>query len=522
MAAIAVLWAAVYLPGLGSTELKGEEARRILPGRNMIMTGDWVVPAVGGRPYSRKPPLINWLVAGSFLATGVQNEWTARIPSVLAVLALGIGIVGFGARWMGVPAAAAAAVFALTNLALMEKGRLAEIEPLYVALSGLAFAAWSACWMLGRSPWLTYSLPWLFLGLAMLAKGPVHLLFFYAPVTATLGFSRRLRELASLPHLAGIALMLAVSLPWASLNKNRLAGALPESEQPDAIWLNQFTSRLDFAGFDLADWIATPFESALNFAPWVFLLGVLWWRAARRDWAGDGGRMVWIWMRGTAWGSALSFLAVALVPGALARYTHPAIVPAALLTAVLLARTVPPESHVFAVWRTANRWLLYPVAALGILVLFVPGSLAEIDRLAAVAAVAIALAGLFRLRWHLFASGALMAAIVFLYCAAAIPQMRAREDIRPVGRAFADMLPPGARLCVINPGIQPFLFYLDVPYAVVDRASRIPDGTTHALLSREVLGKVRGVARFEQFGFERVGEIREKRGDDYLMLKATR
>ena len=78
------LWAAIYLPGLGSTELKGEEGRRALPGITMLETGNWVVPYVGGRPFLRKPPLVNWLIAGSIKITGARNEWAVRLPSVLA------------------------------------------------------------------------------------------------------------------------------------------------------------------------------------------------------------------------------------------------------------------------------------------------------------------------------------------------------------------------------------------------------------------------------------------------------
>src|SRR6266496_3247155 len=71
-----LVWAAIYLPALGSLWIKGEEAVRI------IKTGDYIVPKVGSEPYLRKPPLINWLVAGSFKIFGQRNEWKARLPSV--------------------------------------------------------------------------------------------------------------------------------------------------------------------------------------------------------------------------------------------------------------------------------------------------------------------------------------------------------------------------------------------------------------------------------------------------------
>ena len=65
-----MVWAAIYLPALGSLEIKGEEGRRILPAVGMLESGNYMVPRVGSDPYLRKPPLINWLVAASFKIFG--------------------------------------------------------------------------------------------------------------------------------------------------------------------------------------------------------------------------------------------------------------------------------------------------------------------------------------------------------------------------------------------------------------------------------------------------------------------
>ena len=77
---VTLVWGAIYLPRLGSLELKSEEGRRVLPAVTMLQTGNYIVPKVGSEPYLRKPPLVNWLVAGSFKIFGARNEWTARLP----------------------------------------------------------------------------------------------------------------------------------------------------------------------------------------------------------------------------------------------------------------------------------------------------------------------------------------------------------------------------------------------------------------------------------------------------------
>ena len=90
---VTAVWATIYLPALGSLEIKGEEGRRILPAVAMLESGNYVVPRVGSAAYFSKPPLINWVVAASFEIFGQRNEWTARLPSAVCVLAVAVAFV---------------------------------------------------------------------------------------------------------------------------------------------------------------------------------------------------------------------------------------------------------------------------------------------------------------------------------------------------------------------------------------------------------------------------------------------
>src|SRR6266480_794527 len=134
IALIVLVWAVIYLPALGSIAIKGEEGRRILPAIRMLETGNYIVPQVGSTPYFRKPPLINWLVAASFKIFGVRNEWTARLPSAIAVLAVAIAFVTVARASLGARGSIVAALIWMTNIGMIEKGRLIEIEALYVSL----------------------------------------------------------------------------------------------------------------------------------------------------------------------------------------------------------------------------------------------------------------------------------------------------------------------------------------------------------------------------------------------------
>src|SRR5207237_4785681 len=101
---------------------KGEEGRRILPAVRMLETGNYIVPQVGSNPYFRKPPLVNWLVAASFKIFGVRNEWTARLPSALLVLAVAIAFVTVARDSLGPRGSTVAALIWLTNLGNIDTG----------------------------------------------------------------------------------------------------------------------------------------------------------------------------------------------------------------------------------------------------------------------------------------------------------------------------------------------------------------------------------------------------------------
>ena len=205
---VLLVWAVIYLPALGSIAIKGEEGRRILPAIGMLQTGNYIVPEVGGNPYFRKPPLVNWLVAASFRIFGVRNEWTARLPSAVVVLAVAVAFVTVARTSLGPGGSIVAALIWMTNIGMMEKGRLIEIEALYVSLCGLAIIFWLSFFVQRKSPWLIWVPAFIFLGLGLLAKGPTHLIFFYAIVFAVAWHMKEWRLLIHPAHFAGLAIML--------------------------------------------------------------------------------------------------------------------------------------------------------------------------------------------------------------------------------------------------------------------------------------------------------------------------
>ncbi len=68
--------------------------------RNMIDSGDWVIPHLDGVAYIEKAPLPYWLIAICYLILGV-HDWVARIPTALAAVLLCFATARYGAWAFG-------------------------------------------------------------------------------------------------------------------------------------------------------------------------------------------------------------------------------------------------------------------------------------------------------------------------------------------------------------------------------------------------------------------------------------
>ena len=421
--AIAIgLWAAIYLPGLGSIEIKGEEIRRIMPGVNMLQTGDWIVPQFNGQPYLRKPPLVNWAIALSVKSLGVRNEWSVRLPSVLAMLAMALVMLMACGPWLGTNAALAAVLIALTSAGLLEKGRLAEIEAIYIALFGMAFSCWLGWTAVGRSRWLVWPVTGLLLGLGLLAKGPPHLAFFYAIAGFIAWRSRRGKAteagvdsmnggLASWAHLCGIAVMAGVFALWCVpyMRETFALGA-------GGVWARQMGQRV--GGGNPSTVFVNLRNSIANFLPWALALPLFWRRAtlARLE---VRERLL---IEAARWPIVICAFALMLVPGMLPRYTLPLIIPYALLLALLLKAELKNEV----------------------------------------------------LRWPL-AAACLAGAGMLAYGLCFAPRVTAQGFARNFAAQINAVKPAGSPIYIFDPSVQPEVFYIRGELLFRDTVKSLPD-----------------------------------------------
>jgi 4-amino-4-deoxy-L-arabinose transferase-like glycosyltransferase len=70
--------------GLGARSLWGSEDRWAEISRNILKSGDWFHPAINGQVYFDKPLFSYWWIVASEWLTGTLDEFTIRLPSLMA------------------------------------------------------------------------------------------------------------------------------------------------------------------------------------------------------------------------------------------------------------------------------------------------------------------------------------------------------------------------------------------------------------------------------------------------------
>jgi hypothetical protein len=161
------------LPGLGAQNVwSRDEARPALVAKEMLATGQWAVPHIGGRIYTAKPPLFPAIVA--LVSPRRVSEWSLRTPSaVAAALTVAMTYV-LGSHLMGSAAGVTAAAILASSVTFYHWARTGRMEMLLVLF--ITLGCWSlVCWLeTGRARHAGLLGVWI--GLGILTKGPMALL----------------------------------------------------------------------------------------------------------------------------------------------------------------------------------------------------------------------------------------------------------------------------------------------------------------------------------------------------------
>lgn len=146
-----------------------DEPRFALVARDMVATGDWLLPRVGGEAYADKPPLFFWL-----LASGIEATHSLRIafllPSFLAAFGCVALVYDLGRRLWNREAGLAGAVALLFTVQFVWQARQAQIDATLCFWTTLSLYGLLRHLLLGPS-WRWYAIGWAAAGLGVITKG---------------------------------------------------------------------------------------------------------------------------------------------------------------------------------------------------------------------------------------------------------------------------------------------------------------------------------------------------------------
>ncbi|HQP31049.1 MAG TPA: glycosyltransferase family 39 protein [Deltaproteobacteria bacterium] len=207
--------AGVLLYGLGNLPyLETSEARYAEIAREMAVSGDWVTPRLTFIKHFDKPPLTYWVTAAAFKLLGL-NDFSGRLPLVIAAL----GILWFTWRLARLlfpeerPTAALSVTVLFSSLLFLALSRSLTTD-LYLALSTAGAVSYLFRWFYHDRQTRDALLSALFLGLGLLTKGHVILVFFLLPWLPAAFSHRQARPIKVLDICVFMLVPLLLFLPW--------------------------------------------------------------------------------------------------------------------------------------------------------------------------------------------------------------------------------------------------------------------------------------------------------------------
>lgn len=275
---MAALVLAVGIDNMQRPLANPDEGRYSEISREMALSGDWVTPRLNGIKYFEKPPLQYWASAVAFKVFG-EGEFTARMYTALSGL-LCLLCVGYTARRLGT------VEFALTSVGVL------LASPYFLAMGGIVtldmgLTAWTTlavCAFLlahagperERRRWMLVA--WGGMGLAILSKGligivfPSAAIFFHCLVNRDWGLLKRLE------WLRGLALFFAITVPW------HLAVSIANPEFAHFYFVHEHFERFLSKAHrrEEAWWFFWPILFG-GFLPWALMLIPAAWSGWRED-----------------------------------------------------------------------------------------------------------------------------------------------------------------------------------------------------------------------------------------------
>jgi 4-amino-4-deoxy-L-arabinose transferase-like glycosyltransferase len=199
---------------LGGLPLTGaDEPRYARIAEEMYQQGNWVTPLLEGLPWLEKPPLYYWITI-PFIALLGNGEMAARLGPALSGLLTAAAIFWLGARlWNRLTGLIGASII-LTCVGLAGFARGASTDIPMTACLTAALSILMAAAVERKFAFWKIAVTYIFLGLAILGKGPVAIGLAGGICLIFWFFDERGGSFRGWHVSAGLAITMAVVAPW--------------------------------------------------------------------------------------------------------------------------------------------------------------------------------------------------------------------------------------------------------------------------------------------------------------------
>jgi len=196
------------LPFIGA-----DEPRYARIAEEMSSAGRWVTPLLEGYPWLEKPPLYYWLTIPCYRIFGA-GETIARLAPALCALLAAACVFWLGSRLWSRPAGVLGGLVLLTSIGFCGFGRSASPDMPFTVCLTAALSLLAVAVIKGDLAWWRTLCAYVFLGLAVLAKGPVALALGAGILVLFWVADEQGGSLGRMRVAAGTAVAAAVAIPW--------------------------------------------------------------------------------------------------------------------------------------------------------------------------------------------------------------------------------------------------------------------------------------------------------------------
>lgn len=281
-----ILFFPAFTINLADEPIGEDEAIRALVAFEMHKSGDYITPKMGGEYYLRKPPLYNWLIAGSYELFGNYSEMALRFPMILSLLLFSATIFFIVRKELGLRLAV------LNALLFLTLGRIIIYESLMglidMAYSWLTYLFFMLAYILFRKEkfLLLFVLAYLITAATWMMKGLPSIVFLGISLLVLFISGKSFKLLFNWRHFAGIFIFLALVGTYYLLYFSRNDISL---EEYFMTLLGQSTRRtvIRYGFMDtIIQFFRFPFDMLYHFLPWTLLvLGLFVKGSIKRVWA---------------------------------------------------------------------------------------------------------------------------------------------------------------------------------------------------------------------------------------------